>query len=99
MNRTIGFTVLVLVLLAGLAFRASTAGEPLRARQAGVVPSAQDVRFELLGNEPIAAPDGRALVSGWSVLMFKDRRSDRCYVAFKHEDAISVDSAVCAESR
>ena len=99
MNKPMGFTVLVLVLLAGLVFRASTTGEALRAPQAGVIPSAQDVRFELLGNEPIAAPDGRALVGGWSVLMFKDRKSDRCYVAFKNHDAISVDSAVCAESR
>jgi hypothetical protein len=58
-----------------------------------------DVRFELIGNEPIAGPDGRALVRGWSVLVFRDRKSDRCYVAFKHESATAVESeASCPES-
>jgi len=99
MTTTIRLILLMLALTAGLVLVASMAAESLTARQALVVPNAADVRFELLGNEPIAAPDGRALVTDWSVLMFRDRKSDRCYVAFKHEGAISVDSAVCAESR
>jgi hypothetical protein len=96
MSTTTRWTLVMLALVAGVVTWASIAGEPLGARQAGVVPGAKDVRFELLGNEPIAAPDGRALVAGWSVLMFKDRRSDRCYVAFKHLGAIAVESAECA---
>ena len=56
-----------------------------------VVPSADEVRYQLVGNEPIAAPDNRALVSGWSVLMFKDRKTDRCYTVFKHEDSIAAE--------
>jgi hypothetical protein len=99
MGKTVQLTLLTLAFIAALMLWASVTTERLSAGQAGVIPSAQDVRFELLGNEPIAAPDGRALVTGWSVVMFKDRKSDRCYVAFKHEGAISVDSAVCAESR
>jgi hypothetical protein len=70
------------------------------ANQPILVPDVDEVRFELVGNEPIAGPDGRSLVSGWSVLMFKDRKTDRCYVAFNHFNAIAVEEATaCAESR
>ena len=37
---------------------------------AQLVPRAEVVRFQLVGNEPIASPDGRALVTGWSALVF-----------------------------
>ena len=85
------FGVIILVSLAVL-----PRSERVSARQAVVRPGAEDVRFELIGNEPIAGPDGRALVRGWSVLVFRDRHSARCYVAFKHESAIAVESeATC----
>jgi hypothetical protein len=96
MSTTTRWTVAMIALVASIVVWAAMTGEPLRAGQAGVVPSAQDLRFELLGNEPIAGPDGRALVTDWSVLMFKDRRTERCYVAFKHDGAIAVESAECA---
>jgi hypothetical protein len=66
----------------------------VNARQAVLVPNAENVRFQLIGNEPIAGPDGRALVKGWSVLMFKDRRSERCYIVFKNENGIAVEGGV-----
>ena len=72
--------------------------EPASALQGVAVPSAEDVRFQLMGNEPIAAPDGRALVTGWSVLMFRDKSSGRCYVALKHGDAIAMDAAECGRT-
>jgi hypothetical protein len=56
-----------------------------------VVPRPEDTRFQLVSSEPIAGPDGRSHVPGWSVLVFKDRRANRCYTAFKREDSISVD--------
>jgi len=91
------FGLFGVIILASLAVLPSL--EHVLARQAVVVPSTEDVRFELIGNEPIAGPDGRALVRGWSVLVFRDRKSDRCYVAFKHESAIAVESeASCPES-
>jgi hypothetical protein len=66
--------------------------------QIGVVPNAENVRFQLIGNEPIAGPDGRALVRGWSVLMLKDRKAGRCYLAFQHENGIAVEPATqCPE--
>jgi hypothetical protein len=90
------FGLFGVIILASLAAFPSL--ERANARQAVVLPSAEDVRFQLIGNEPIAGPDGRALVGGWSVLVFRDRKSDRCYVAFKHESAIAAGSeAMCPE--
>jgi hypothetical protein len=67
--------------------------ERVGARQLVLVPNAERLRFQLIGNEPIAGPDGRALVRGWSVLVFRDRKADRCYVVFKHEAGIAVEQA------
>ena len=69
--------------------------EHVAASQGFVVPNADELRFQLIGNEPIAAQDNRALVTGWSILMIKDRKANRCYVVFKHETDIA--SQVAAE--
>jgi hypothetical protein len=45
---------------------------------------------------PFAGPDGRALVSGWSALILKDRRTGQCYVALKNVEAIAMEAAGCA---
>jgi hypothetical protein len=67
--------------------------EHVAARQVQNVPSADEVRFQLVGNEPIAAPDNRALVNGLTALMIKDRKTDRCYTIFKSESAIAAQVA------
>ena len=62
------------------------------------VPRAELLRYRLVGNEPIAAPDNHSLVSGWSVLVFKDRRTGLCYVTFSRGDAIAAtDAAACPQ--
>jgi hypothetical protein len=60
------------------------------ASQVGLAPYTEQLRFQLIGNEPIAGPDGRALVNEWSVLMFKDRKSNECYLAFSRGWAIAA---------
>jgi hypothetical protein len=66
------------------------------AGQAVLVPSADQLRYQLIGDEPIAGPDGQSLVNGWSVLVFKDRREARCYVAFKQGPAITaMEASTC----
>lgn len=40
------------------------------------------LRFRLVGDEPIAGPDGRTTVSGSKVLVFKDVKQGDCYVTF-----------------
>jgi hypothetical protein len=67
--------------------------ERVGARQLVLVPDTEGLRFQLIGNEPIAGPDGRALVRGWSMLLFRDRKADRCYIIFKHEVGIAVEEA------
>jgi len=44
------------------------------------IPRPEDVRFQLLINEPIAAPDGRSVVPAASALVLRDRRTSQCYV-------------------
>lgn len=66
--------------------------------QVVVVPRPEETRFQLIASEPVAGPDGRSHVPGWSVLVFRDRKADRCYVAFKREESIAVEpGAPCAQ--
>jgi hypothetical protein len=72
----------------------------VNATQTVLVPNTEQLRFELVGNEPIAGPDGRSQVSGWTVMVFRDRTSDRCYIAFQHTNGIAVGPAeACAQVR
>jgi hypothetical protein len=85
------FRVVALLVLGALTLLVGF--ERVVARQLVLVPNADRLRFQLVGNEPIAGPDGHALVRGWSVLVFRDRKADRCYVVFKHEAGIAVEQA------
>jgi hypothetical protein len=68
------------------------------AAQGGLMPSADRVRYQLIGDEPIAGPDGHSLVNGWSVLVFKDRTEERCYIAFKQGSAITaLEASACSQ--
>jgi hypothetical protein len=40
------------------------------------------LRFRLVGDEPIATADARAIVTGFKVLVFRDTGSNLCYVSF-----------------
>jgi hypothetical protein len=55
----------------------------------------EDARFQLLADEPIAAPDNRSVVAGWSVLVFKDRHTSQCFAAFRQLAAISTVPVAC----
>ena len=60
-----------------------------------LVPNAEDVRFVLLSNEPIATPDRHAIVAGWSSMLFKDRRTGQCFVAFTGGSTSAVTTVPC----
>jgi hypothetical protein len=83
---------LVIVLCASIVI-VTLGAHRLAAGQAILAPAPEEVRFQLLGNEPIAGPDGRGLVGGWSVLVFKDRKAGQCYVAFSRGEAIAATNA------
>lgn len=86
LRRSIGLLSMTLLVLIGI--MAIVADRP--AAQAAVAPNASELRFQLIGNEPIAGPDGNALVRDWSVLVFKDRRAGQCYVVFSRDRSITA---------
>jgi hypothetical protein len=87
-------TLLVCALVAGLA-GAGVSSFVLSAHgQVGVfVPSPERLQFRLVGDEPIATADGRSIVTGYKVMVFKDTGSGRCYVTFVAGSALSATSA------
>jgi hypothetical protein len=60
-----------------------------------LIPKAEDVRFVLLSNEPIALPDRHSIVAGWSSMLFKDLRTGQCFVAFTGGSASAVAAVPC----
>jgi hypothetical protein len=60
------------------------------------IPEPDKVRFRLVGDEPIASPDGRSFVAGWKIVVLQDQLSGQCHIAFLSGSAISVgDAGVC----
>lgn len=60
------------------------------ARAQIVLARPDQVRFRIIGDEPIAAPDGRGFVSTWKAVVVQDQKSAQCYVAFLAGSAMSV---------
>jgi hypothetical protein len=56
---------------------------------------AEDVRFQLVTNEPIAAPEGRSIVAGTSALVLKDRRTGECFAAVTVGSAMAMVRVQC----
>jgi hypothetical protein len=46
-----------------------------------LAPRPEDLRFQVISDEPIAAPDRRSVVAGTSAMVVKDLRTGRCYLA------------------
>jgi hypothetical protein len=83
----------VIGLVAGLAWPFVTSA---RAQLVRTTPPEQ-LRFRLVGTEPIASADGTNSRTGWYVSVFKDmRRSEQCYVAFSNgSDTSMIGPTVC----
>ena len=64
-------------------------------QRAVLIPSPEDVRFELISNEPVSLSDSRSVVAGWYAMMFKDRRTGQCYVAFTQGNAMAMSPVGC----
>jgi hypothetical protein len=61
-------------------------------------PNGEQLRFRLVGDEPIAGPDGHSVVRGWRALVFEDVKAGRCYVTFVHGVGDSVAGEIlCAD--
>jgi len=72
----VGFTIATV--------RAQVVGQPF------LTMSPDKLRFRLVGDEPIAAPDGHSAVSGWKVVVLRDLKSDQCYVTFISGSSMAV---------
>jgi hypothetical protein len=58
---------------------ATTAG---RSTYAAQIAEPGRVRFRVVGDEPIAMPDGRSFANNWKVVVMRDTKSDQCYTLF-----------------
>lgn len=60
-----------------------------------VTPRPADLRFEMLLNEPVAAPGRTGVVAGTSAVILKDRRTGQCLVAITIGNAMGMAPADC----
>jgi hypothetical protein len=58
--------------------------------QIGLTIMPDKLRFRVIGDEPIATPDVRGVVSGMKVIVLRDSKSDQCYVMFAYGAAMST---------
>jgi hypothetical protein len=95
MHRTLMVGAIAVVVAAILMI---IAGRRVGAAPQIVVPSGEQLRFRLVGDEPIAGPDGRSVLPDWKVLVFEDVKISRCYVTFLHGGSESVAGEIpCAD--
>jgi hypothetical protein len=84
-------TVLSLVLLVVLAT------VYVRVRAQMVTPRPENLRYQALLSEPIAAPEQRSVVAGTSALLIKDRVSGQCFLAVTVGSSLGLSPATCAQ--
>ena len=60
-------------------------------------PRPEELRFQVLLHEPVAAPDRRSVVAGTDALLVKDRRTGQCYVAISVGQSMAMAGASCEE--
>jgi hypothetical protein len=68
----------------------------VRARAQVVTPRPEELRYQALLTEPIAAPEGRSVVAGTSALLIKDRVSGQCFLAVTVGNSLGLSPATCA---
>jgi hypothetical protein len=83
----LGTALATLMIIAGVLFRPSHA-QVLTARP-------DEVRFQMVTNEPIAAPDRRSVVAGASAMVIKDQRTGQCYLVVTVAQSTSMAPAAC----
>lgn len=68
-----------------------------RTRAQVMIPRPEQVRFEMLRNEPVAMPDSGSVVAGASALVVRDRRSGQCYALIALGDAAGMAPVSCGQ--
>jgi hypothetical protein len=67
----------------------------VRARAQVVTPRPNELRFQVVLNEPLATPDQRSVVAGTSALLVKDRVTGLCFLAVTIGDAMGLSPTPC----
>jgi len=65
------------------------------ARGQVMTPRPDTVRFQMVTNEPVAAPDNRSVVAGWSAMVIKDRLTRQCFAAVTEGESMSTTPVNC----
>jgi hypothetical protein len=61
-----------------------------------MTPRPEELRFQMVLNEPIAAPQrGGGVVAGTSAVLVKDRLTGQCFVAVTIGNAMGLSPATC----
>ena len=85
----------ILILAAVISITLAAVFGPARAQV--LTPRPEELRFQALLNEPIAAPDGKSVVAGTFALMVRDRQTGQCYVVVTVGSAMGMTTAGCAK--
>ena len=63
---------------------------PVAHAQLSAIVKPEQLRFHIVGDEPLATPDGRNFANGWKVFVLRDMKADQCYVSFVAGSAMST---------
>jgi hypothetical protein len=83
------------VALASLLASAGVATIYVRAGAQVMTPNPEELRFQAVLNEPIAAPNRRGVVAGTSALVVKDRLTGQCFLAVTIGDSMGLSPTAC----
>ena len=83
------------VALASLVAAAGVATLYIRTDAQVLTPRPEDLRYETVLNEPIAAPNRRGVVAGTSALLIRDRATGQCFLAVTLGDALGLSPTAC----
>lgn len=91
LHRTLTLAAVVLTLVVSVLY--------IQVQAQLVTPRPEELRFQMLSNEPVASTDRRGVVPGVSALVIRDRTTGQCFVAVTLGDAISLSPAPCNSSK
>ena len=83
------------VMLASVLALVGMAAMYVRAGAQVVTPRPDELRFQAVLNEPIAAGERRGVVAGMSALVVKDRLTGQCFLAITIGDAMGLSPTAC----
>ena len=91
LHRTVTLAAVLLALVVSVLY--------IQVRAQIVTQRPEELRFQVLVNEPVASADRRGVVPGVSALVMRDRTTGQCFVAMTLGNAIGLSPAPCNDSK